>query len=175
MERPDRRVEKRIVVVPERDRLLRQVQGWFDALPEGAARISIGDSQEQDATTIEIQPHNPASADIYLMLYKSVGLFYVQTGRYFSLDDVTDSADRTTFTLPLIELCQAIAEGRIREIEYLWKGRVVGCVTEIDLASGPRIDDWSGLSGGLLRVWRWLRGGKEERITQYAPYSELQR
>ncbi len=160
-----------MMAVLEHERLLQQVQGWFDALPEGAARLSIGYSSEQDATTIEIQPHNPASADIYLMLYRSVGLFYVQTGRCFSLDDVADSADRATFRFPLIEFCQAIAEGRVREIEYLSKGQVVRCVTEIGLAGGPRLDDWSGLSGCLLRVWWRLRGGQEKHITQYAAYS----
>lgn len=143
-------------------RQLDEVRRWFGSLPRGAAEMDIGTLREYGVTTVKVRPLLEPDAAVFEVSFLEDG-FHVYAGREGEWREIPCSHSP-------VDYCRAIASGGLTDIEHLWRGRAVSARTGLRLPDG--VDGVTGhdLPGCFLAILRRAAGGREERVTRYAPY-----
>jgi hypothetical protein len=130
------------------------IREWAAAM---AHALSLAEERHEDETVLIVAPKNPNACPVEFRI-SPYGTFSIYAGQGFAFEEVALSLDRVR------ELCEAVAQGRVLEHVWTWRGTTVKTKGYIDLPSGRMHDTGSS-------HWVRLIGLGTRRTIVYEPYS----
>lgn len=136
---------------------IRAVQEWVAALPPGLATLHETETEMEHILTI--RPTNSRAADVEFRVGHD-GTADIHFGKAGNFEEVSITPEF------LIEVCNAVSSGQLRDRVRCAFGFQVGVTTILDLGHGHQMKDTSVQLAGLL-----LYPFVPPRDIQYEPWS----
>lgn len=140
-------------VVDDGTRAANAIREWALALADA---VSLDERLRDDETFLIVAPKNPRACPVEFRI-SDYGTFSLYAGEGFAIEEIDLTLDRVR------DLCEALANGRVIEHVWEWRGTTVKTKGYIELASGRMRDTCSS-------HWARLFGLGTRRTIAYEPY-----
>lgn len=142
------------------DQVVSLLQDFVAALPAGTANLEIH-HPKNNVVWVRMNPANPRAAPLDVTIEEGCPNFYVWAGERIPLEMMCNSLEE------LRDICNAVAEGKVRENLWYVGNEVVKSIGEIELGGGSRTMRYYG-------SWFPFRR-KETKQIKYEPYASAGR
>ncbi len=133
---------------------------WVSSLPARSVKIVKGVPSYEYMFTIEIYPYNKKASSIRIGVSKYDNTFDIALGQMIEFNELTLSENL------FLEICAAVQQGRVNEMVWKLKGRIIRSKGELKLVSRSLFSD----RGDLLSLLVPIFGLKETQLINYEPW-----